>query len=177
MTEFAPTGRAACTDRGSRSRSRSDCSPAPASRRILAGSLTADQLGAWGWRIPFLLALPMGLVALWLRLKLEETPSFQRIDAGEKDHRNAAGPVTKPSAGEITKAILLGIGRLMGWSAAGYTFLVVMPSYLQSSLNATFQEALVATVLANVGFAATILPAGASRTGSAAGRSCSPARC
>jgi hypothetical protein len=25
--------------------------------------------------------------------------------------------------------ILLGIGRLMGWSAAGYTFLVVLPSY------------------------------------------------
>jgi MFS family permease len=128
---------------------------------ILAGSLTADQLGSWGWRIPFLLALPMGLVALWLRLKLEETPSFQRIEAGEKDHRNASGPVTKPSAGEVTKAILLGIGRLMGWSAAGYTFLVVMPAYLQSSLGATFQEALVATVLANVGFAATILPAGA----------------
>ena len=48
----------------------------------------------------------------------------------------------------------------MGWSAAGYTFLVVMPSYLQTTLNATFQQALLATVLANVGFALTILPAG-----------------
>jgi MFS family permease len=56
---------------------------------------------------------------------------------------------------------MLGIGRLMGWSAAGYTFLVVIPSYLQSSLHATFQQALVATVLANVGFALTIIPAGA----------------
>ena len=35
-----------------------------------------------------------------------------------------------------------------------------MPSYLQTSLHATFQQALVATVLANVGFALTILPAG-----------------
>ncbi|HIE0938354.1 TPA: MFS transporter [Serratia marcescens] len=60
----------------------------------------------------------------------------------------------------MAKTILIGIGRMMGWSAAGYTFLVVMPSYLQTSLHATFQQALVATVLANVGFALTILPAG-----------------
>ena len=57
-------------------------------------------------------------------------------------------------------AIALGAGRIMGWAAAGYTFLVVLPSYLQSALNASFQQALVATVLANLGFAATILPAG-----------------
>lgn len=49
----------------------------------------------------------------------------------------------------------------MGWSAAGYTFLVVMPSYLQSTLDATFQQALIATVLANLGFALSIIPAGA----------------
>ncbi len=128
---------------------------------ILGGLLTAEQLNSWGWRIPFLLALPMGLVALWLRLKLEETPSFQRVEkeAGSSPSGRPVA-VTKPGAGEVARAILLGIGRLMGWSAAGYTFLVVMPSYLQTSLNATFQQALIATVLANVGFAATILPAG-----------------
>jgi MFS family permease len=60
----------------------------------------------------------------------------------------------------VVRAIALGAGRIMGWAAAGYTFLVVLPSYLQSSLGATFQQALVATVLANLGFAATIVPAG-----------------
>jgi MFS family permease len=48
----------------------------------------------------------------------------------------------------------------MGWAAAGYTFLVVLPSYLQSTLDASFQQALIATVLANFGFAVTIVPAG-----------------
>ncbi len=128
---------------------------------VLALALAPEQLTAWGWRIPFLLALPLGLVALWLRLKLEETPSFQRVEkASDHESGGAAVPVTKPTKGETAKAILLGIGRLMGWSAAGYTFLVVIPSYLQTSLNATFVQALTATVLANVGFAATILPAG-----------------
>lgn len=121
---------------------------------LLATVLTGAQLNAWGWRIPFLLTLPLGLAALWLRLRLEETPAFEAA-AGR-----AGGPVRRPPAAETARAVVLGAGRLMGWSAAGYTFLVVLPSYLQSTLNATFQQALAATVLANLGFAASILPAG-----------------
>ena len=111
------------------------------------------QLGDWGWRLPFLLALPFGLAALWLRLRLEETPSFE-------DGGRTAGHASRRPAREVAGAIALGAGRLMGWAAAGYTFLVVMPSYLQTTLDATFQQALIATVLANLGFAAPILPAG-----------------
>ena len=122
---------------------------------LLAALLSVQQLHDWGWRIPFLLALPMGAVALWLRLKLEETPTFTQA----QQHAEQAAPPEAKLSG-VVKTILIGIGRMMGWSAAGYTFLVVMPSYLQTSLHATFQQALVATVLANVGFALTILPAG-----------------
>uniref|UniRef100_UPI003CFA5896 MFS transporter n=1 Tax=Plantibacter sp. 2H11-2 TaxID=3414431 RepID=UPI003CFA5896 len=126
---------------------------------LLASLLSEADLAAWGWRVAFLLAIPLGAVALFLRLKLEETPEFQKVAAA--DTTDVAKPVVvRAGAAETAKAILLGIGRLMGWSAAGYTFLVVMPSYLQSSLNASFQEALISTVLANAGFAATILPAG-----------------
>ncbi|GAB3828241.1 MFS transporter [Kribbella italica] len=120
---------------------------------ILATVLSTEALHDWGWRVPFLLALPLGLVALFLRLRLDETPNFARV-------QSAAVPPEPAGKGEVAKAIALGIGRLMGWSAAGYTFLVVMPSYLQSTLNATFQQALVATVLANLGFAVSIMPAG-----------------
>lgn len=130
---------------------------------LLSSLLSEADLAAWGWRIAFLLAIPLGAVALFLRLKLEETPEFQQATAktaAGDTTAQAAQPVVRAGAAATAKAILLGIGRLMGWSAAGYTFLVVMPSYLQSSLNATFQQALISTVLANAGFAATILPAG-----------------
>lgn len=125
---------------------------------ILAQVLPEADMKSWGWRVPFVLAFPMGLVALWLRLKLEETPEFV---ASQKPTPNTPKTAAeKASALATAKAITLGIGRMMGWSAGGYTFLVVMPSYLQTSLNATFVQALIATVLANLGFASTILPAG-----------------
>lgn len=34
-----------------------------------------------GWRIPFLLAGPLGLIALYIRMKLEESPEFQALEA------------------------------------------------------------------------------------------------
>ncbi|MFF7381704.1 MFS transporter [Streptomyces griseoluteus] len=116
---------------------------------VLASLLSEAQLNAWGWRVPFLLALPMGLGALWLRLRLDETPAF-------RDRQ----PTESLPARDVAWAVALGAGRVMGWAAAGYAFLVVLPSYLQTALHATFREALTATVLANLGFAATIIPAG-----------------
>jgi MHS family proline/betaine transporter-like MFS transporter len=125
---------------------------------LLVQTLPEAQMKDWGWRVPFLLALPMGLVALYLRLKLDETPNFVASKKVEPKVQKTAAE--KASAIATAKAIVLGIGRMMGWSAGGYTFLVVMPSYLQTSLHATFLQALVATVLANVGFALAILPSG-----------------
>ena len=124
---------------------------------VLASALSEDALHAWGWRIPFLLALPLGLVALWVRLRVEESPVFREVTEAEQ---LAPPRDARPAAHSTGTAILLGIARLMGWAAAGYTFLVVMPTYLQVSLGASFKESLIARVVANAGFAASILPAG-----------------
>ncbi|MER6257048.1 MFS transporter [Streptomyces sp. NPDC001584] len=126
----------------------------------LASVLTASQLHGWGWRVPFLLTLPLGLVALRLRLRLppDEPPAVAPGGCAPGGAGTRGG--SRPRPGETVRAVVLGVGRMMGWSAAGYAFLVVMPSYLQSTLGTTFQRALLGTVLANLGFAASILPAG-----------------
>ena len=52
---------------------------------VLNASLGADAMAAWGWRIPFLLALPLSLAGLYLRFKVEETPAFQAALAREQE--------------------------------------------------------------------------------------------
>ena len=150
MTEFAPPGRRGLYGSWQSFTVALGLLAGAGVAAVLGSLLTEAQLGDWGWRVPFLLTLPLGLAALWLRLRLDETPAFRE-----------EAEVESPPAREVAGAIALGAAGIMGWAAAGYTFLVVLPSYLQSTLNASFQQALLATALANLGFAATILPAGA----------------
>src|SRR5215210_1329820 len=47
---------------------------------FLSTALPEDALISWGWRIPFLLAGPLGIVGLYIRLRLEDTPEFKALE-------------------------------------------------------------------------------------------------
>ncbi|MBI0296593.1 MFS transporter [Streptomyces sp. PRKS01-29] len=160
MTEFAPPGRRGLYGAWQSFTVALGLLAGAGVAALLATVMSEESLGDWGWRLPFLLTLPIGLVALWLRLRLEETPFFRAAADGRAAPAPSAGAERVADPREVAGAIVMGAARIMGWAAAGYTFLVVMPSYLQATLNATFQQALVATVVANAGFALSILPAG-----------------
>jgi MHS family proline/betaine transporter-like MFS transporter len=46
--------------------------------------LAAEEMASYGWRLPFLVAAPLGLVGLYLRWRLDETPAFKAIAATER---------------------------------------------------------------------------------------------
>ena len=86
------------------------CSLIPASTAIglLAGSTLATLMTAnmnssamvgWGWRVPFLLAGPLGLIVLYIRTKLSDSPVYQSMnDALEsKSAASADGQVVSKS--------------------------------------------------------------------------------
>ena len=59
--------------------------------------LSDAAMSHWGWRIPFLVALPMGGIALYLRTRIEDTPAFR----GEPwDPKVGSDPLSAGSAGE-----------------------------------------------------------------------------
>ena len=51
---------------------------------VLQLTLGQAAMEEWGWRIPFLIAGPLGLIAIYFRNKIEESPQFQAtLDAQE----------------------------------------------------------------------------------------------
>ncbi|MEV5298016.1 hypothetical protein [Amycolatopsis methanolica] len=48
---------------------------------------SAAALESWGWRVPFLIALPLGLIGLYMRLRLDETPEFAQVAASGEHER------------------------------------------------------------------------------------------
>ncbi len=48
-----------------------------------------DAFKAWGWRIPFLVSIGLLLVSVWIRLQLEESPAFKKLQAEGKVSKRA----------------------------------------------------------------------------------------
>jgi MHS family proline/betaine transporter-like MFS transporter len=100
---------------------------------LMTALLSADDLTSWGWRIPFLIAGPMGLIGLYLRMRLEETPAF----AAELEKAESERPKV-PLRDMITgqwKALLLCVGLVLVFNVTDYMLLSYMPSYLTSELK------------------------------------------
>lgn len=62
---------------------------------VLSFSLAPEAFLSWGWRIPFLVGGPLGLVGLYLRLKLSETPAFEQKDSSDDEEDPGIGAQVK----------------------------------------------------------------------------------
>ncbi|HET6257073.1 MAG TPA: MFS transporter [Pseudonocardia sp.] len=132
---------------------------------VLGASLaTAVQLGlpqeallSWGWRIPFLIAGPLGLIGFYLRYRLEDTPAF-------RDAENA-GETARAPFRECMQAVWPQILNLIGFvillNVAVYTLLTYMPTYLTQVLQISESESLLIIIGVMLGMMAVIAPVGA----------------
>lgn len=100
---------------------------------LMTALLSTDDLLSWGWRVPFLIAGPMGIVGLYLRMRLEETPAF----AAELEKSEAGRPKV-PLREMVTgqwRTLLLCMGLVLVFNVTDYMLLSYMPSYLTSELK------------------------------------------
>ncbi|MEA3552083.1 MFS transporter [Pseudarthrobacter sp. C1] len=68
---------------------------------------------SWGWRLPFLAAFPLLLIALYIRLKVEESPIFRELVKLEERAKIPAVDVFRQAWGRLIVAIaaaFLGVG-------------------------------------------------------------------
>src|ERR1700712_5815590 len=97
-------------------------------------SLTAHELEAWGWRIPFAIGAVLSVFGLYLRRNLEETDAFKK----------AAGKPRGSPIRELLKypsQILLVFGLTMGGTTAFYTYTTYMPTFLVNTVKLTRDQA------------------------------------
>ncbi|MFD1310478.1 MULTISPECIES: glycine betaine/L-proline transporter ProP [Streptomyces] len=103
---------------------------------LMTAFLSTEDLLAWGWRVPFLIAGPMGVIGLYLRMRLEETPAFaaELEKASKKEKDRPKVPLRAMLAGQW-RALLLCVGLVLVFNVTDYMLLSYMPSYLTSELK------------------------------------------
>ncbi|KRB07365.1 MFS transporter [Lysobacter sp. Root690] len=100
---------------------------------LLTDTLGDETFFAWGWRIPFVASAALVFVGLWVRLRINETPAFQRaIDQHERVKlpmlqvlRNHPGALVAGTFGALATFVLFYLMTVFalswGTSKLGYT--------------------------------------------------------
>ena len=121
---------------------------------LLQALLPADAMNTFGWRIPFLIAGPLGLVGLYIRLRLGDTPQFAELS---KTDRVAKSPL-REAVTTSWRPILQVIGMFIIFNVGYYVVFTFLQSYLITTLKFSKTEAFVSMTLATFVALVLILP-------------------
>ncbi|NLE80517.1 MAG: MFS transporter, partial [Rhodococcus sp.] len=104
---------------------------------IITAVADEETLVDWAWRIPFLIAGPLGIIGLYLRLKLEETPAFQQMEKAEENSAasESTGKKLRETLLENWRPLVLCIMLVATYNIAHYGLLSYMPTYLTNTLG------------------------------------------
>lgn len=108
--------------------------------------MPAEVFDSWGWRLPFLAAFPLLLIALYIRLKVEESPIFNELVKLEERAKIPAVDVFRQAWGRLIVAIMaafLGVGGF-------YVMTTFVISYGTTTLGMDRQLMVNATLIAAV---------------------------
>lgn len=133
---------------------------------FLLGSLTVTGLEAvlsqsamdtYGWRIPFLIAGVLGVVGLYIRLKLADTPEFERL----REEGEVAESPLREAVTTSWRPILQIIGLVVIHNVGFYLVFTYLPSYFTQTLDFSKIDAFISITVACVVAIVLIPPLGA----------------
>lgn len=109
--------------------------------------LPSEAMLSWGWRIPLLLSAPLGLVALYMRLRLEESPAYEEAD--EKDEASGDGgeQQLRRTVVQQWKPLLICIGVVLAYNVADYMLTGYLPTYFTAVVRVGHTAGLVMIVV------------------------------
>lgn len=121
---------------------------------LLEGWLGPQTMADWGWRIPFLIAGPLGLVGLYIRLRLDDTPDFKELSASD----NVAKSPLREALLTSWRPILQVIGVFIIFNVGYYVVFTYLPTYFTKTLNFSKTDAFLSSTLACLVAIVVILP-------------------
>ena len=119
--------------------------------QTLLGDAAMD---SYGWRIPFLIAGPLGLVGLYIRLKLTDTPAFEQLSASN----DVATSPLREALRTAWRPILQVIGIMIMFNVGYYVVFSYLPTYFIKTLHLSKTVAFVSITMACVVAIVLILP-------------------
>ncbi len=105
---------------------------------LVTNILTPDQMLSFGWRLPFFLGIVIGVIGLYLRSGLDESPTFKRLkEAGQLSKR----PIREALQNHWREIIIV-IGATCVGSVNFYMIFVYLTTFLSTETHVLLSSAL-----------------------------------
>jgi MHS family proline/betaine transporter-like MFS transporter len=121
---------------------------------LLQALLPAAAMESYGWRIPFLIAGPLGLVGLYIRLRLGDTPQFAELSNADE---TAESPLREAIL-TTRRQILQVIGLFIVFNIGYYVVFTFLPTYFINTLKFSKTDAFLSITVACLLALILILP-------------------
>jgi MHS family proline/betaine transporter-like MFS transporter len=116
---------------------------------VLNSVFTDAELKAWAWRLPFILSFALGMIGLYIRMKLEDTPAFRALEAKAEVSKMPFLEMIR----DHWRKVLLVVSLLLASAVPFYVYLTYMPTYMTAHLGIPRQQAYTANLISLVVYA------------------------
>ncbi|GAA2323872.1 MFS transporter [Streptomyces cuspidosporus] len=115
---------------------------------LLSAGLDDHQLTSWGWRVPFLVSAPLGVIGLIIRNKIEDTPEYRALAAGDAIPRSPVRELLRSHKRQLLQAA----GLMAAMHVPFYAVLTYLVTYETDHLgHSADSAALLSTVISLLG--------------------------
>ncbi|WPB94598.1 MFS transporter [Streptomyces malaysiensis] len=115
---------------------------------LLSTGLDESQLTAWGWRVPFLISAPLGVIGFIIRNKIEDTPEYRALEANDTVARTPVRELFRHHKPQLLQAA----GLMAAMHVPFYAVLTYLVTYETDHLgHSAGSAALLSTVISLLG--------------------------
>ncbi|HWD01654.1 MAG TPA: MFS transporter [Amycolatopsis sp.] len=117
---------------------------------LLTSTLSSGALHTWGWRVPFLLAGPLGLIGLYLRRRVEDSPVFRQLQSENSVQRKPLRDALRSHKRQIFTLFGYSITNAIAY----YLMSSYMITYMADQLHYSRTQSLIASVVSMLCYSA-----------------------
>ena len=123
---------------------------------ILTAVMSPEAFEVWGWRIPFLASIVLIGLAMYIQLRLEDTPAFRRLQERQQEAQEEEGDEARQRSPVLEvirqhpKQILLAAGAFFVVNGAFYVLITGMLDYGTRDLGLSRSAMLTAVLISSV---------------------------
>lgn len=125
---------------------------------VIAAAMTSglgpDRMESFGWRIPFLLAIPLGITGIYIRRKITDTPNFTRLK--EEDGLSKSPLKEAFASAEHRRAMWLALFIPLMNGSGYYVLFTYMPTFMSKELRFSTVDGLLVTAASLVAISVAI---------------------